>query len=130
MRRGSDKMVPGRKPLIGEGGILQISAPQFEAMTRDHFLRKLHAFLLDRARGNTLRTRLESIDDCVRFWSALVGQTDEMDEQAQAVRLSYALACRAQGIDPILPEPGEGGEITMKMQMEEWGMLRFSDFSE
>lgn len=109
--------------------MLQITEAQLDALTRQHLMTKLHVFLVEHARDPAVRALLADSAGCFAFWGPLIGDVNATTEHGHAVRLSYALACRARGTDPRLADAEtEDAETAMMVRLEQGGVVTFADF--
>ena len=100
-------------------------------MTRQHFAASLRDFLLQHSRDRKTLNLLANKESCLVVWDPLLTDLDTRSEFSLAVRLAYALACNAHGINSVLlQEDGDEAETAMLMLLESLNVTQFADWDE
>lgn len=106
--------------------VLSITPVQLDTMANAGFLRRVRQFVLDRTINPALRKAASTEAGCYPLWNSLLPALKGRTEYDQVLRLVYALAAMVTEVDPVTALTAS--EFDMKQALEDWGMMRFSEF--
>lgn len=114
--------------------MLEIRKEQLRNLAARSFVEKLYEFLLLKSSNEEYIKYLDDKDASIRLFIEFLPQFEGMDEQSAAAMLTYISVCRSKNsdfklLDPTLVLTPSELEVAVKMQLESWRILRFSDFA-
>jgi hypothetical protein len=111
--------------------MLTISPEVEDALARDHFLRRVHRFFVERTADPAVHALLADQQPCLAFWRAQIPDPGKANERNLAIRYCYALLCRAVGeIDRLSVLADDDAETAMIFRLEQAKVLNASDFDD
>jgi len=112
--------------------MLIIRQEQIDELARHHFFNKLHCFLVERCRHESMQAQLRDPGkwDILwrKFWEGV-----KSSEKMAAITLTFVLVCQCEGLPPeeMLPQAMQQADPEFFMQSfwSDHGYLRSSEFS-
>lgn len=112
--------------------MLIIRAAQLQALGSLAFVRRVRSFLIERSEDSTFRAWLSRGSESDEHWQRSYAAVGNRDEYSAALYLSFTAACAYRGLDPVSAlhqaVSHNDAEFVMKTSLEEWGVIRFSEF--